>query len=119
MHRENSEVRVTFDGKSYDPNDPGLALNDACLAKAQRDVRKLSDEQLRPALEAVLAGVSLIAVKLGATAALHHAYSVPVDHDIVDAFTHTINKLVGLNYVPPEKIATNTQENDGEPNEKR
>lgn len=97
-------MRVSFDGETYDPDRDDVALRDACLRKAERVVAMIKDEDLRSGLTIMLASTSHIAVKLGATAALHHAYSQPCDYEIVNTFAHVINKLVGLNYVLPEQV---------------
>jgi len=97
-------MRVSFDGNTYDPDTDEDALRAACRARAERLTAQLtSAADLENALIDTLAGVQLIAVKLGATAALHHAFAVSVDYEIVDVFTHAINKLVGLQYTPPDQ----------------
>jgi hypothetical protein len=98
-------MRVSFDGNTYDPDADDEALRAACKERAARLTSHLvSAADLENALIDTLAGVQLIAVKLGAVAAMHHAYAAPVSHELVDVFAHTLNKLVGLNYVPPEQI---------------
>lgn len=105
-------MRVSFDGRTFDPDKEEQALRDAIEAKTERMIQRLEDDQLRPALHALFAGSTLIAVKLGAMAALHHAYSASADYKLVDTFAHVLNKLVGLNYVPPEQIVHTAQETD-------
>jgi hypothetical protein len=103
-------VKVHFDGELYDMDLQDAELRAAVQAKAERLVRQLDDQQVRPALEALLGAGSLIAVKLGGAAALHHAYAAPVPYEVVDVFAHTLNKLVGLSYTPPEQLVHSTQQ---------
>lgn len=97
-------MKVSFDGKWFDPDKEEAALREAIHQRSESLVRTVEADALAPALVSLLDGATMIAVKLGATAAMHHAYAQPVDHEIVDVFAHTSNKLVGLNYVPPERI---------------
>lgn len=114
-------MRVSFDGKWYDVDTEEEALRAAIHARSLRVIEKSVDEAknapgmysldyIRQALAALLDGTTLIAVKLGATAGMHHAYAQPVDYELVDTYAHVINRIVGLNYTPPEQVIT--QEND-------
>lgn len=114
-------MKVSFDGKWYDINTEEEALRAAIHARSLRVIEKSVDEALnvpggysmdylRNALAALLDGTTLIAVKLGATAGLHHAYDAAVDYTLVDTYAHVINRLVGLNYTPPDKVITQEQD---------
>ena len=115
-------MKVSFNGKWYDPDTEEDRLRDAIGRRSDLLVHQLIEERVgqqppysmdrvRGALVELLNGATMIATKLGATAAMHHAYSQPVDHELVDVFAHSLNKLVGLNYVPPERVfATSIEE---------
>lgn len=114
-------MKVSFDGNWYDIDTEEEALRAAIHTRSLRVIEKSVDEALnvpgaysmdylRNALAALLDGTTLIAVKLGATAGMHHAYSQPVDHELVDTYAHVINRLVGLNYTPPDQVIGQSQE---------
>lgn len=99
-------MRLSFDGKTYDPDTEEDELRAAIGVRTRRLLRNMTQGEDAKALASLMDGATMIAVKLGAVAALHHAYSQSVDHELVDVFAHTLNRLVGLNYVPPEKQLT-------------
>lgn len=105
-------MRVSFNGTTYDVDADDEKLRNACADKATRMVAKLDDADVRDALTTLLGSTTLVAVKLGAIAGYHHAYSAAVDGDLIDALAYSVNRMVGLNYVPPERILV-TKENEG------
>jgi len=102
-------MRVSFDGETYDPDEDDERLRNACAAKARRVVSRMPDNELRPALEDLVGSASLLAVKAGAVAAIHHAYRAPVAYEIIDVLALSMNRMVGLLYTPPEQVIQGPQ----------
>lgn len=99
-------MKVSYDGDWYDVDTQEDELRAAIKRRVSRRVHTMYPRDLPGALTEQLAASTMIALKLGATAALHHAYEAAVDHQIVDVYAHVLNKLVGLNYLPPERVIT-------------
>lgn len=104
-------MKVSFDGQWYDVDTEEDKLRLAIYVNAKRRVAQVPHGHRTDALIELFSSATLIAVKFGATAAMHHAYAQPVDYELVDTYAHVINRLVGLNYTPPDQVTT-TEETD-------